>query len=223
VHWSTERLMELKSLTTSMPLTNEIVSSFPNQLLFRQDAQMLCYTNRNIWLLNLMLTSNTIQCHVMIFLLIPVTLYYLRFPPHGRSTADLTEDELAVIPNPGYRSLFDATYCILEKEIRLVSGYVLFAVMYKWLVLTNKDNCITSLNIYQWVIEATWAPVAIAATYVSTPDIHSRDMDDRFAGYYRMGTLIKMPTFIVIRYAETNPSSYINDVIVILFRIICRD
>lgn len=205
-----------------MPLTNETVASLPTKLLFHQDTRILCYMNRNVWLLNLTVAITTIQYHVMAILVVLFLLYLLRFRRHRRFVDDLTEDELAATYDPEYRSLFYATYCILEKEIILVTVYVLSAVMYKWLVLMNKDNNITSLNIYQWFIEATWAPVVIGVTYVVTPDIHLNNMENRFAGFYRMAVAIKIPTFIVIRYAETNTGSVLNDLIASLFRITCR-
>lgn len=92
---------------------------------------MLSDTNRNVWLLNLMMSISTSQYHVIAFLLVPFLLYLLRSRPHHWLTNDLTEDELAVIDKPRDRSLFDATYCILEKEILLVTVDVLSAVIDK--------------------------------------------------------------------------------------------
>lgn len=55
----------------------------------------------------------------------------------------------------------------------------------------NVNNKITSLNLYQWFIEATWAPVVIGATYVVTLAIHLNNMDTGYAGYNRMAMVIR--------------------------------
>ena len=78
----------------------------------------------------------------------------------------------------------------------------------------NNDNNITSMNIYQWLIEATFAPLVLAATYLD-------NIEDRYVGHYRMAVAIKIPTFIMMRYAETNTSSFLNDIIASVFRITC--
>lgn len=160
------------------------------------------------------MSISTSQYHVIAFLLVPFLLYLLRFRPHHWFTNDLTEDELAVMDNPRDRSLFDATSCILEKEILLVTVDVLSAVIDKWLVVINVNKNITSLNLYQWFIEATWAPVVIGNTDVVTLAIHLNNMETRSASDYRMA--------MVIRYAESNPASCVNDLIAFLFRITCR-
>ena len=213
-------MLELTSL--EMPVTNETHSSLPNKLLFHEDTRMLCYTNRKVWLMNLTVTINTIQCHSMGFVSFLFFLYVLHFRHRRSFLNDRTEDESEVIYNPEHRSLFYATYCILDKEIRLVTVYVLSAVIYKWLVWMDENNTITSLNISQWLIEATWAPFVITLTLIEIPEINEENMEDRYAGCYRMAIAIKIPTFIVIRYAETYPASGVNDTIASLFRITCR-
>ena len=149
----------------------------------------------------------------MRWLIVPVLfcIYPLCFPNNRRFTNTLTEDELTTIYKPEYRCLFYATYLMLKKEIIFVSVYVLAVVMYQWFILMNNDHNITSIHIYQWFIEATFDPLVLAATYSRSPVTHLYSIEDQDIGCYGFTIVTKIPTCIMMRYAEINTSSFLND------------
>jgi len=97
---------------------------------------------------------------------------------------------------------------LLIKEAILISIYVFFAFIYNWFVLVHDKVEITSMKFYQWSVEASYIPIVLSSTYcIGTID--------NFVRQYRLFTLIailiKIPLFVLMRYAETENNFFVNN------------
>jgi hypothetical protein len=183
---------------------------------------MSCYMDMRIWLADLLVVLLFMQHFLIAVGLILAFISHILFVRYYRSAGTVTVDDWESIYGTEQLSYLNRIYCVVKKEIILVSVYVFFAFMYKWLVLVNDDNVITSMNIYQWSMEATFAPLVLgAAYYCSFFDDHEVALQ-LYAPLYRAAIMLKISVFVLMRYTETNGSFVVNDFRASLFYSVCR-
>ena len=102
-----------------------------------------------IWLADLLVVLLFMQHFFIAVGLIIAFISLILFVRYSRSAGTVTVVDWESIYDTEQLSYLHGTYCVVNKEIILVSVYVFVAFMYKWLVLVNDDNVITSMNVYQ--------------------------------------------------------------------------
>ena len=201
---------------------NNSFSTFYNGLVSIQDKQMSCYMDMRIWLADLLVVLLFMQHFLITAGLILGFISLILFARYSRSADTVTVDDWESIYDTEPLSYLHGTYRVVKKEIILVSVYVFVAFMYKWLVLVTDDNAITSMNIYQWSIEASFAPLILGSAYYCSFFDHHEGALQLYAPWYRTITILKIPVFVLMRYTETNGSFALNDFRASLFYSLCR-
>ena len=201
---------------------NNSFSTVYNGLVSIEDKQMLCYMNSPIWLTDLFIVLICIQSFLLLAGSPLVFISTILFFHYDRSPVNVIVDGWTPIHDTEQRNYLNGTYGVLKREMLLVSVYVFFAFMFKWLVLVNNDNVITLMNIYQWSIEATFAPLVLVVVYIDSFFNEHEAFHQLYAPLYRTYTIIlKIPLFLLMRYTETDGSFVINDFKAFVFHSIC--
>jgi hypothetical protein len=184
-----------------------------NRLSSIEDKQMSCYINAEVWILTHWSLTYFIELTFLyIYLILSCILFVL------------------LVYNPNWIRLFDNIFQsyylrlhheedekeriflyaigVLIKETILISIYVFFAFIYNWFVLVHDKVEITSMKFYQWLVEASYIPIVLSSTYCF-------GTIDNFVRQYRLfalvAILIKVPLFVLMRYAETENNFFINN------------
>ena len=185
---------------------------------------MSCFMNTRVWLIDQFLVLMFMH-YFLLGIGVPLAFVALISSVRSDRFADtVTEDDPESIYSTEHQSYVYGTYRVLKKEIILVSVYVLFAFMYKWLALVHDENVITSMNIYQWSIEATFAPLIFASTYCCSFIGDELGTNQLYGHYqYRFIIMLKIPLFVLMRCAETYGSFFINEWRVSFFHSLCSE
>ena len=208
----------------NMRPTNHSFSTLHTTLLSTEDKQVSCFTDTRVWLIDQFIVLMFMH-YFLLGIGVPLAFVALISSVRSDRFADtVTEDDLELIYSTEHQSYVYGTYRVLKKEIILVSVYVLSAFMYKWLVLVHDDNVITSMNIYQWSIEATFAPLLFASTYCCSFIDDELGTAQLYGHYqYRFIIMLKIPLFVLMRCAETFGSFFINEWRVSFFYSLCSE
>ncbi len=104
----------------------------------------------------------------------------------------------------------------------LVFVYVLFAFLYEWFGLSNNGDRITSMNFRRWLIEASYAPCLLCGFlcgyYLGCLDV----IFDEYQIFHLIGITLKIPLFLWMRYAESQPDLFLNHIETSFVSILCK-
>jgi hypothetical protein len=92
--------------------------------------------------------------------------------------------------------------------------------MYRWFVLM--DSIITSTNVHQWLIEASFVPIAVSSAFYERYLGFMENFFDKYQTLYIFGFMLKIPLFFFTRYAESNSDFFVNDLKTFGFYILCK-
>ena len=203
-------------LTMNETYSNEF-SSFSNQ-------QMPCYINRNVWILTHWSLKYSVELSIVyVYLILScILLVLLVFNPNWYRLFRIIFENYYLRINHAEEEkerIFLYSIILLIKEAILISVYVFFAFMYHWLVLVHDQIEITSMTFYLWSVEASHLPnILISTCYFGTID--------NFLLLYRSFTLfailIKVPVFVLMRYAESEKNFFLNNAKAHFFYTFCK-
>lgn len=88
--------------------------------------------------------------------------------------------------------------------------------------LLNTNYSITPMVFAHWLIEASSVPIILAAAFVEYYIEWSNNFFDKYPLYFIVVILIKVPLFVLMRYAECELDFVVNDLKVSFFEIFCK-
>ncbi len=202
---------------------NETLVLLNNRLSSIEDNQMLCYINVKVWILthfSVTLFIETICLYIYLILSFICIVLLVYNPDWYRFVRNIFEGYYLVPYEQGEEELiFFYSICLLIKEAILIFVYVFLSFMYSWFILIDDTSMITSMNFYQWLIEASYIPIVLCTTY-------SIGTLDNFIRLYRSFSLvvilIKVPVFVLMRYAESEKNFFLNDLKRFFFNMFCK-
>ena len=91
--------------------------------------------------------------------------------------------------------------------------------MYSWFGLVYDRYTVTSMDFYQWLVEALYTPfVLTTAYYVGTIEFFIY----LHRSFSLLAMLIKIPVFVLMRYAESQRDFFLNDLKAFCFHMLCK-
>lgn len=186
---------------------------------------MSCYRNGEVWLMSHLTVTYSIELtcvyiYIMFFITLAVLLVYN--PNWYDSVRIIYENYYFRLDHDeegDIQLIFIYSIGFVIKEVLLILIYVLLSYVYTWLVLVDDKNAITSMNFYRWLVEASHLPKSISTIY-------SIGTVDNFIRVYRsftlMALLMKIPVFVLMRWAETQKNFFLNDINAYCFSKLCE-
>jgi hypothetical protein len=117
------------------------------------------------------------------------------------------------------QNVFFHTIILLIKEIIVVFVYVSFAFMYKWFGFVHNNYTITSLNFHQWLVEATFIPIILQSTPFM---VINEFFIEHYGLFHVFAIMVKIPLFVLMRYAESKDNFFVNDMKAYFFHKLCK-
>jgi hypothetical protein len=190
-----------------------------NRLSSIEDKQMSCYINAKLWILTHWSVTFIIE---LIFLYIYLILWciclvsFLYNPDWYRTVRNILQSYY-LRPYEEEELIFLYSIGVLIKEITLIFVYVFFAFMYRCFGLVHDKSIITSMNFYQWLVEASYIPFVLSTTYyVGTIENFVR----LYRSFSLVAIMIKIPVFVLMCCAESDNYFFLNDLKAYFFKYI---
>jgi len=206
-----------------MLLTNSTAELLPVQFSSIVGKQMQCIVNIRLWLLIhflVIILIHAIFVYIYIVLHICFALSFI-LSPYFRSFIRAITANIR-LPSYAQEERYFYGIILLIKEMALTFVYVLFAFLYKWFGLVNNDSRITSLNFHRWLIEASFAPFLFCAIifeyYIGCLDT----VFDQYQLFYIIAITLKVPLYLLMRCAESQPDFFLNHFESFLIITLCK-
>jgi hypothetical protein len=113
-------------------------------------------------------------------------------------------------------------FILLKQEIKLILIYVCFSIIYTWLGFWNSNYTITLLNILRWLIEASNVPLALLYTIILSDSEFMENFFKYYQLFYFLTIILKLPLFFIMRHAESDSNSIVNDLQMFLLNKFCK-
>ncbi len=200
---------------------NETFVSLNNRLLSLEDKQMSCFVNMNLWFrthLFATLFLELIFLHIYMILMFICMFFFLSFPYLYSLLNTMVQNNSLQAHAEEERYLYAIR--LLKKEIILIFFYILFAFIYRWLILM--DSIITSMTFYRWLIEASFIPIVVGSSFFGDYIRSVENFFDIYETMYIFGLMPKMPLFFCMRYAESKIDCFVNNLKASAFYILCK-
>ena len=94
------------------------------------------------------------------------------------------------------------------------------ATGYMWLELINSNYWATDFNFLRWLIEASFIPVALICVLTNF-SLNLLEFCTVYHEIYVPLMIVKIPMFILLRYAEISPDCSLNRLQILLFETYC--
>lgn len=201
-----------------MLLINETFIFLPNQSLLVEYNQFSCISNTKIWLLIHFIITRSIESlliQVVFWFYIIMILFFFSYWKHISNIVD--GNWLSICDLDRYSLMI----IVLKKEMKLIFVYVYIAFVYTWLDLVYTNYTITYLNFLRWLIEASLLPQLLFLTFVSYYFLCMEDFFQTYRVLYVPIIIIRIPLFILMRYAESNSDFFINQYQISMFNTFC--
>ena len=186
---------------------------------------MSCYRNGEVWIMSHLTVTYLIELTcVYIYMILSITLVVLLvYNPNWYDLVKIIYENyyfrLDHDEEGDIQLIFIYSIGLVIKEVLLILIYVLLSYMYTWLVLVDDKNAITSMNFYRWFVEASHLPKAVSTIYsIGTVDNFIRG----YRSFTLMALLMKIPVFVLMRWAETQKSFFLNDINAYFFYKLCE-
>lgn len=199
-------------------MINETFLLLPNQSLSMEYKQLSCLSDMKVWLIVHFMTSRFIEYALIIPLIFSLNLILiLFFFDYWKRMNDLISGNWRDIWELDRISLL---IIVIKKELKLILIYVYIVFFYTWLQVVSNNHRITYFNCLRWFIEASYLPQTVFFTGIC----YCLCIDDFFSAYnlhYRPMIAMKVPLFILMRYAEIQSDFFVNRLQIYLFNICC--
>jgi len=99
---------------------------------------------------------------------------------------------------------------LFRKEVLLILVYVLLAFFCKLFGFVSNDFSVTHMNFQRWLIEASFFPTILTASFLTYYVRCLCDAFDEHQTIYVMAVMLKVPVFFLMRYAECKRDFILN-------------
>jgi hypothetical protein len=180
-----------------------------NKSTLTEDQEFSCIGNIQVWLITHVIVLFCVHMYLCACVFSPIYFFVQLFTTERD---DYSEDE----HQENYLKLIR----LLKREVVLIFVYVNAAFLYVWIDFMNINYTITNAVIIRWLIEATLAPyILFVIIFVGSGEGIEPYMDRSQS--YIFEIVIKVPLFIMMRYAESKPHFFLHDFESFLFYIVC--
>ncbi len=206
-----------------MLLTNETLSYLSLELLLTDDKRMRCLVSMR----------SRLQTHFMVILLIYmlfayiyivlliISVFLMRFSIRFRHVIRIIESNIRLSSyEPSRRYLYGMV--VLIKELSMILVYIVLCCIYKWFGLSNSNNGVNLMNIRRWLVEATFAPFIYFFFLIEYSIGSVNIVFDEYQLYFIVAIAVKLPLFILMRFAESQPDFFLNHFELFLLRKLCK-
>jgi hypothetical protein len=197
---------------------NETLLLLPNQSFPIENKQLSCVSNIKIQLIVHFFLTRIVEALLLYFL---VSLYFIMilfFYHYWSRITDVIDSYWLDISDLDTCS---STIIVLKAEMKLLFVYVYMAFLYTWIGVVNSNYTVTYLNFLCWLIEASVVPEALIISLFFNFLSLEIDFCHEYHGLYVSMLIIKLPLFILMRYAESQSDFFINAYPPYLFKILC--
>jgi hypothetical protein len=198
---------------------NETYALLNHGLALNEDKHMLCIINTEFRVhmaVSLVIAITFLQFYIIIgFLCIFI---FIRNPPWYFSIRAILVNNLSWMFEERYSSLLRLS--IVEMILTLI--YMFFAFMFMQFGLSNPDHGVTSRDLTHWFVEASPYMVIFFAVFCQYCDEWDDDVSNNYPIFAILGILMKIPVFVLMRYAERESDSFINEFKFSVFDIFCH-
>ncbi len=180
---------------------------------------MPCHDNVKFWLFIHFISARIIECMFFIEIVFPIVLIIIAFGFGLRNHLSYVIKNwlFTYEPEEGYSYLIN----IFKREIILILVYVYLSFLYTWIVLGNTYNTITHLTFLRWLMEALFIPIVFFVTIFAYYVQYIENVFDLYEASYGFVIILKVPLFVLMRYADYQPDSIVNRLQYQIFRWFC--
>jgi len=199
---------------------NQTFLLLPNQSLSIEYKQLSCVSNMKMWLIIYFITTRFVENYlfmhiIFLFQWIMTVFFY----PYWRRIRNIMGSNWLYI-NELDLDRYSLMIIVLKKEMKLIFVYVYIAFLYTWLQLVNSNYMVTYFNFLRWLIEASLFPQILIMT-LPCYFVCMEHFFDLYHAFYVPIIIIKFPLFILMRYAEVQSNSFINELQMLFFNGSC--
>jgi hypothetical protein len=199
---------------------NETFLLLPNQSLSIEYKPLSCVSNMKIWLIIHFIITRFVENYLFLQIICPlqfiITLYFNRY---WRRIRNIIESNWSDIYNLDTYSLM---IIVLKKEMKLIFVYVYMTFLYTWLQFINSNYRVTYFNFLRWLIEASLLPqILIITLFVYFVCAAEENLFHLYHTFYVRTIIIKLPLFILMRFAESQSDFFLNALQTLFFRVFC--
>lgn len=187
---------------------------------------MSCYISGKVWILAHLSMAFIIELTVMYIhiLLCIICILSIVFNPHW---CRFIRYIVNCYPSPPYqeelepeRRIYFYSIGLVMKEAILIFVYISLSFMYKWFRLVPDKYMVTPIDFYQWSTEALLLPKVFTGTfYIGT----MQSFIYIYRKFFHFAILLKIPVFVLMRYAKSQRDFFLNDLKATYFHILCKE
>lgn len=205
-----------------MLFINETLQSMEVLFLNDDDRYMACISDMHSWLRIHDTVVWLIQLYLILLCIGFVILYSLIYllSPSSRVFIDYLMEKLSLLSYQSSGRYFHFTVWFV-KEMIWISVYILLATFCKWFGSINNRSEITFMDFCRWFIEASSYHISIWVFISIYFCRYFIDWLDDIQNAYDVLMILKIPLFIIMRYAEYQPDCQINALKVSLAKEMC--
>ncbi len=198
---------------------NETFLLLPNSSLSMEYKQLSCVSNIKIWLIIHFFITRLVENFLTLQLICPLQwIMTLFFDRYWRRINNVIEDNWFDI---GDLHRYSLMIIVLKKEMIMIFVYVYMAFLYTWLQLVNSNYRVTYFNLLRWLIEASLVPKILIYYSFSFFCMYEEGFFRLYHAFYVITIIIKVPLFILMRFAESESDFCLNGLQILLFKVFC--
>jgi hypothetical protein len=198
---------------------NETFFLLRNQSFDIEHKQFLCVFDMKIWLIIHFMVTRLIDTGLLLYILLQLCMimimFFYRYFPHVSNI--LEGDWLNIYQLDSYSLMI----LVLKKEIKLIFIYVYITFLYTWLQLVDSNYTVSYMNFFRWLIEASLILQILCLTLTSYCALCPIDFFRAYHLFYAPTMIMKVPLFILMRYAEIESDLFVNKFQISLFNAHC--
>lgn len=183
----------------------------PNQSVSIEYKQTLCDISMKTRFIYHFVLSRFVEGALCIYVAVPLLLIITLFF-HRRYTCINDFIERNFVDTYESENRFTYMIALMKLDIILIFVYTFIGVLYTWLKSLNTNDTLTYQNFLRWSIEGSLAPII----FLGFVPAHYFGIVDNFFEVYQKTCIgmfiIKVPLFIVMRYAESYSDFFLNNI-----------
>lgn len=199
---------------------NETCTAINHGLALIEDKHMLCIINTEFRVhmtVSFMIAMTVLQFYLVISII--CIFIFLCNPPWYLSVRAILVNNLSwMFEERRHSSLLHLSIV----EMMLTFIYMCFAYMCMQMGLANPNYAVTSRNLTYWLVEASPYFVIFLAAFCDYFNEWDGDVSNNYSLCISLGILMKIAVFVLMRYAERESDSYINEFKFSVFNIFCH-
>jgi hypothetical protein len=192
----------------------------PNQSLSIEYEPLSCNSNMKIWLIIHFIITRILEyfLYTQIFCSLQLMIMLFFYDYWSRVSNVLNSNWWNIYDLDRYSLMI----IVLKKEMKLIFVYVYIAFLYTWLQLVNSNYTVTYFNFLRWLIEASLLPqILIIALFLYFLCMQEENFFFLYHMVYVPIIIVKVPLFILMRFAESQSNFFLNRLQTWLFYMFC--